>query len=79
MDFGNKNDESLEEKVCIHKLIAESQRQGELEDCCKYRRKILPNLKIIRVPIGCIGYFQKGCYSCSGKNEKKGCFEYFIF
>jgi hypothetical protein len=74
MDF-NENNESLEEKVCIHKLAAESQREKELRENCDYI--LLLNMKI---PAGCMGYYKMGCYSCEGKeNDKKyGCEEYFI-
>jgi hypothetical protein len=63
-------------EVCYQKGAAESQRLDELKKKCKYAYKILPNLRIIKVPNGCTGYYKMGCYSCNGKNKK--CNDYFI-
>ena len=64
---------SLEEQVCMHKLAAESQRKDELSIGAEYIFLLGKE-----IPLGCMAYFKKGCYSCSGINKKEECKEYII-
>jgi len=61
------------EKICIHKQAAESQLENELKRDCEYI--LLLNRKIT---LGCMGYFNKGCYQCSGKDKNDECEDYFV-
>lgn len=64
---------SLEENICFQKLAAENQRKNELKNKCNYKIKRIKSIHFLKIPIGCIEYFNKGCYSCSGIDKKDEC------
>jgi hypothetical protein len=65
----------LEEKICVHKLLSKKQMESGLKKGEEYY--FLFNKKI---PAGCMSYFEKGCYSCKGKENDRNskCGEYYI-
>ncbi|MFA5303663.1 MAG: hypothetical protein WC393_03955 [Candidatus Nanoarchaeia archaeon] len=68
----------LEEKICYHKLSAISQRENELKRGCKYVIKRIRFMHYLKMPKGCIGYFEMGCYNCSGKDKEGECKKYIL-
>ncbi|MFA5333209.1 MAG: hypothetical protein WC376_01805 [Candidatus Nanoarchaeia archaeon] len=67
---------SLEEKICYHKLSAVSQRENELKRGCKYMIKRIKFLNYLKIPLGCTGFYDQGCYNCSGKDKEMECKKY---